>query len=212
VTGQEQIRIDVLGAMEVRAGRRLVHLGGPKQRALLAALILRHGRVVSVEELVEVLWHGSPPATAVTKVQGHVYAIRKAVAERGRTTGVSALETRDAGYLLRREPVVTDLARFEALRVAAADARDRGDRHRAAGLFGAALVMWRGPAFADVPSPAIQAAAARIDERVLTTVEDKAEADLTLGRHRQVAADLGRLVARHPDRSRLRELQMAALD
>jgi DNA-binding SARP family transcriptional activator len=212
VAGQEQFRIDVLGAMEVRVGGRLVHLGGPKQRALLAALVLRHGRVVALEELVEVLWDGSPPATAITKVQGHVYAIRKAVAERGRTHGVSAVETRPPGYLLRREPVATDLARFEGLRVAAAAARDQGDRHRAAGLYGAALALWRGPAFADVPSAAIRTAAARVDEWVLTTVEDKAEADLALGRHRQVAADIGRLIARHPDRHRLRQLQLAALD
>jgi DNA-binding SARP family transcriptional activator len=212
VAGQEQLKIDVLGAMEVRAGGRLVQLGGPKQRALLAALVLRHGRVVTVEELVEVLWDGSPPATAVTKVQGHVYAIRKAVAERGRTHGLGALETRPPGYLLRREPVTTDLARFEGLRMAAGAARDQGDRHRAAGLFGAALALWRGPAFADIPSPAIRAAAARIDEHVLTTVEDKAQVDLMLGRHEQVAADLSRLVARHPHRSRLRQLQLAALD
>jgi DNA-binding SARP family transcriptional activator len=208
VTVREQIKIDVLGAMEVRVGGRPAHLGGPKQRALLAVLVLRHGRIVPVEQLVDVLWGGSPPATATTKVQGHVYAIRKALAERGRTEGVSALETRPPGYLLRREPVITDLSRFDALTAAA---RDLTDRHRAGGLLTAALGLWRGPAFADVAAPPIRAAAERLHARYLAAAEDKAEIDLELGRYRQVLDELGVLIRRWPRRERLRELQLKAL-
>jgi SARP family transcriptional regulator, regulator of embCAB operon len=208
VTVREQIKIDVLGAMKVRVGGRPAHLGGPKQRALLAVLVLRHGRIVPVEQLVDVLWGGSPPATATTKVQGHVYAIRKALAERGRTEGVSALETRPPGYLLRREPVITDLSRFDALTAAA---RDLTDPHRAAGLLTAALGLWRGPAFADVATPPIRAAAQRLHARYLAAAEDKAEIDLELGRYRQVLDELGVLIRRWPRRERLRELQLKAL-
>jgi DNA-binding SARP family transcriptional activator len=211
MTVREQIKIDVLGAMEVRAGGRVVHLGGPKQRALLAVLVVRHGRVVPVDQLVDVLWGGSPPATAITKVQGHVYAIRKALAQRGRTEGVSAVETRPPGYLLRPEPVVTDLSRFEALTAAAASARNQDDRHRAAGLLTAALRLWRGPAFADVPVPGIRAVAERLDVRRLAVAEEKAEIDLAFGRHRQVVGELNGLIQRYPRRGRLRELHLKAL-
>jgi DNA-binding SARP family transcriptional activator len=197
--------------MEVRVGGRLVHLGGPKQRALLAALVLRHGRVVPMDQLLDVLWDDTPPATAVTKVQGHVWAIRKALAERGRSDGISAVETRPPGYLLRREPVGTDLTRFEALSAAAGAAREQGDRHRAAALLAAAVGLWRGRPFADVPAAAIQAASVRLDERYLTAVEAKAEVDLSLGRYPQVLDELGRLIEKYPLRDRLRELQLLAL-
>jgi DNA-binding SARP family transcriptional activator len=211
VTVREQIKIDVLGPMEVHAGGRALHLGGPKQRTLLAALVLRHGRVVAMDQLVELLWEQEPPPTAITKVQGHVCSIRKALAERGRTDGINAVETRPPGYLLRREPVSTDLTRFDALTTAAAAAREQGDRHRAAGLLSAALGLWRGPAFADVSAPAIRAVADRLAERRLATAEDKAEIDLGLGRCREVLAELGVLIRRYPLRDRLRELQVAAL-
>jgi DNA-binding SARP family transcriptional activator len=211
VTVREQIRIDVLGPMEVHAGGRTVHLGGPKQRALVAALVLRHGRVVAMDQLVDVLWERDPPPTATTKVQGHVCSVRKALAERGRTDGLNAVETRPPGYLLRREPVSTDLTRFDALTTAAAAAREQGDRHRAAGLLAVALGLWRGPAFADVPAPAIRAAADRLAERRLATAEDKAEIDLSLGRCREVLGELGVLIERYPLRDRLRELQVLAL-
>jgi DNA-binding SARP family transcriptional activator len=211
VTVREQIKIDVLGTMDVRVSGRSVHLGGPKQRALLAALVLRHGRVVAIDQLVDVLWPDGPPVTAITKVQGHVCSIRKALAERGRTDGISALETRPPGYLLRREPVGTDLTRFDALTTAAGAAREQGDRHRAAGLLGVALGLWRGPAFADVTAPAIRAVADRLAERRLATAEDKAEIDLSLGRCREVLDELGALIRRYPLRDRLRELQLVAL-
>jgi DNA-binding SARP family transcriptional activator len=211
VTARENIHIDVLGTMEVRAAGRPVPLGGPKQRAVLAALVLRHGRVVTTSELVDVLWGDEPPATAVTKVQGHVCAIRKTFAERGRGAGLSALETRPPGYLLRREPVATDLGRFDALTTAAGAAREQGDRHRAGALLAAALRLWRGPAFADVEAAPIRAAAGRLSERYLRAAEDKAEIDLGLGRCGQVLTDLGALIARNPLRDRLRELQLMAL-
>jgi DNA-binding SARP family transcriptional activator len=197
--------------MELRAGDRHIHLGGPKQRALLAALVLHHGRVVGMDQLVDVLWDERPPATAVTKVQGHVCAVRKALDQRGRTAGISALETRAPGYVLRREPVATDLTRFGALRTAAAAAREQGDRHRAAALLAAGLGLWRGRPFADVPSRMIRSAAERLAEHFLTTAEDKAEIDLSLGRHRQVLDELGVLIEQHPLRDRLRELQLRAL-
>jgi DNA-binding SARP family transcriptional activator len=211
VSVRQQIRIDVLGPMDVRVDGRTVHLGGPKQRALLAVLVLGHGRVVAMDQLIDVLWDDGPPQTAVTKVQGHVCSLRKVLAERGRSDGISALETRPPGYVLRREPVETDLTRFDALTAAAGAAREQGDRHRAAGLLGVALGLWRGPAFGGVAAPAIRAIAGRLAERRLSAAEDKAEIDLSLGRTGQVLGELGVLIERHPLRDRLRELQLVAL-
>jgi DNA-binding SARP family transcriptional activator len=211
VTVREAVKIDVLGPVEVRAGGRPVHLGGPKQRALLAALAVRHGRVVAMDQLVDVLWGAAPPPTAVTKVQGHVCSLRKVLAESGRSDGIGALETRQPGYLLRREVVSIDLTRFDALTTAAGAAREQGDRHRASGLLAMALGLWRGPAFADVSAPAIRAIADRLAERRLAAAEDKAEIDLSLGRDRQVLGELGVLIAQHPMRDRLRELHLVAL-
>jgi DNA-binding SARP family transcriptional activator len=204
------IRIEVLGPLEMAVGGRPVALGGPKRRAVLAALVLGEGRVVSVEHLVDVLWADDPPSTAVTKVQGHVSALRKALAEAGLPSPAAALTTRAPGYVLQRAEAGTDLADFDRL-AADATARAPRDPDGAARLFAAALALWRGPAFADVSVPAVRAAAARLTDRYLGVAEDAAEVELALGRHRQVLDRLGPLLEEHPFRDRLRELHMIAL-
>jgi DNA-binding SARP family transcriptional activator len=205
-----QVRVEVLGPVEATVGGRPVVLAGPKQRAVLAALLLGGGRVVSVEHLVDVLWPEDPPTTAVTKVQGHVSALRKALAEAGHPAPADVLVTRAPGYQLLREPVGTDLARFDRL-VADAAARAGRDPQGAVRLLGDGLALWRGPAFADVAAPSIRAAADRITDRYLAAVEDKAELELALRRHREVLDGLGPLLEEHPFRDRMRELHMLAL-
>jgi DNA-binding SARP family transcriptional activator len=203
-----QLRVNVLGTMEVRLDGRELPLAGQRQRALLAALAIDHGRVVSVDRLVDVLWDSNPPATARVKVQGHVSAVRRMISQR---TADGPLRTRSPGYLLSTEDVELDAAEFTRL-VGQGEAAARSSQPaQAAELLGAALGLWRGPAFADVRSMAVRAAAAAIEERRLLAVEAKADADLAVGRCEVVAAELPECLATHPLRERLRGLLMRAL-
>jgi DNA-binding SARP family transcriptional activator len=175
------VHIKVLGPIEVTEEGREIRLAGQRQRALLAALVLDLGRTVPVSRLVDVLWGGSPPPTARAKVQAHVSAIRQAIGHPGRTADEPLL-TCPPGYVLGPQGVDLDLVRFEELTTRAYVASGSGDPAVASGHFAAALGLWRGPAFADVASPLIRAAAAVLEERRLLAVEAKAAADLALGR------------------------------
>ncbi len=183
----------------------MIRLAGQRQRALLAALALDQDRVVSVARLVDVMWGFDPPATARGKVHSHVSTLRHALG----TAGV--IETRPPGYVLSGRGADVDLADFEALRTQAAAAGDAGEWAVASRRYATALALWRGPACADVTSPAIRTVAAALEERRLFAVEAKAEADLALGRCESVAADLATPLAQHPLRERLRALAMQAL-
>ena len=199
------MHIEVLGPLEVTEPGRVIRLAGQRQRALLAALALDRSRVVSVTRLIDVLWGFDPPATARAKVQAHVSALRQALG----TAGV--IETRPPGYALSEHGSDVDLAEFETLRTLAAADGDAGEWALASQRYAAALALWRGPACADVTSPAIRTAAAALEERRLFAVEAKAAADLALGRCEAVAADLATPLAMHPLRERLRALAMQAL-
>jgi DNA-binding SARP family transcriptional activator len=204
------VRIEVLGPIKVTADGRAVQLAGQRQRALVAALTLELGNVVSVERLVDTLWDTDPPATARVKVQAHVCALRQAI---GQDIGAAdgPLVTRPPGYVLSRERVGLDLAEFDVLTAEAKQASESREPRVASELFGAALAMWRGPAFADVRSPLIRSAAASLEDRRLLACEAKAEADLALGRSDRVAAELPQWLAAHPFRERMRGMLMLAL-
>ena len=120
----------ILGPLEVLDGDRPVRLGGPKQRAALAILLLNANRVVSVERLADDLYGGAPPVTAVTQVQRQVSDLRKLL-------GAAAIETRSPGYVLHVEPGRLDLDRFERWTSEAGQALERGDAQAASDLFGA---------------------------------------------------------------------------
>ena len=165
----------VLGPLEVEADSGPVVLGGPKERLLLALLLARPNRVVSVEALIQGLWGGHPPKSAGKTLQAHVVRLRRAL-EPGRARGAAGelLVTRQPGYLLRVAPGALDAARFEELTEAARRA------------------LADGAAEAD-----------RLADLRLVAVEDRIEADLRLGRHRELVAELERLVRDHPLRERL---------
>ena len=129
----------VLGPLEVAEGGVRVELGAPKQRALLAVLLLHANEVVSRERLVDELWGEAPPARAPKLVQHYVSGLRKVL-----PTGV--LLTRAPGYLLRVEPGQLDLIEFERLLEEAKRAAAEGEVARGADLYRHALSLWRGPA------------------------------------------------------------------
>lgn len=203
------MRVRVLGPVETELDGRLIRLAGQRQRALLAALALDHGRVVPVDRLVDALWDTNPPTRARAKIHAHVSALRQAFGQQARQS-CGPLVTAAPGYILSRQDVELDLTEFESLTITARRAGGSGQPDTASQSFGSALALWRGPAFADVSSPLIRAAAAALEERRLLTVESKAEADLTLGRPDTVVAELSAGLVTHPCRERLRGLLMLA--
>lgn len=133
----------ILGPVEVVEQQRPVVLGGPKQRALLAILLLRRGEAVSSDRLIDQLWGESPPASAVKTLQGYVSHLRKAL-------GNEALLTRGGGYVLAAAPGQVDAEQFEAMVADGRRALADGDAAGARELLGSALALWRGEALADL--------------------------------------------------------------
>jgi DNA-binding SARP family transcriptional activator len=191
----------ILGPLEAVADGRPLELGGAKQRALLALLLLEGGRVVSTDRLLAALWDGSPPATATASLQNFVSQLRKAL-------GPDAIETRPPGYRVRLESADLDLARVRRL---VDDAR-ASEPPRRARLLAEALAEWRGEALAELAYASYgEVEVARLEELRLTLVEEHAEAQLAVGRHAELVADLEKLVAEHPLRERLRGQLLLAL-
>jgi len=203
----------ILGPIEIRADGRPVPLEGPKQRALLAILLLRRGHVVPVERLIDDLWGGLPPSAAHNLLWVHVARLRK-VLEPGRAKGApsSLLVTQVHGYRLDIEPNDLDLERFERLVAEGREALARGAAEEAGLLLRQALDLWRGPPLADLAAePFARGHVVRLEERRLSTLEDRIRADLAAGRHDDLAGELEALIAAHPLRERLRGQLMLAL-
>jgi YVTN family beta-propeller protein len=202
----------ILGPLEVITNGQPLALGGSKQRAALAVLLLHANETVSVDRLIDALWGERAPAGAVQSVRVHISRLRKALDHGGDAgNGQSVLVTTSGGYQLNVEADSVDLARFERL-YAAGQRALRADPERASELLSEALALWRGPALADLAfEPFAQAEAARLDELRVAALEDRLEADLELGRHAAVASEVEALITQHPLRERLRRLQMLAL-
>jgi YVTN family beta-propeller protein len=203
----------ILGPLEVCSEGRELSLGGAKQRALLAVLLLHANEVVSVDRLVDELWGDRPPATASKVVQVYVSQLRKALrGRRGRDEEERVLVTRPPGYMLRVEPGQLDVDRFEELVDQARQELAAGSARRAAHMLLEALALWRGPALADFALDAFaQSEIARLEEARISAVEERIEADLALGRHSELVGELESLVTAHPFRERLRGQLMLAL-
>src|SRR6266508_731978 len=175
------LEFHVLGPLEVVGEGGALRLGGPRQRATLAILLLQGNRVVPVERLADELYAGRPPVPAVTQVQRQISDLRRALA------AADAIETRPPGYVLHLGDDDFDLARFERLTAMAERARAREDVEAAAGLLREALDLWRGPPLADLAYESFaRAAVERLEELRLAALEARIDADLVLGRHAAV--------------------------
>ena len=192
----------ILGPLEVADGDVVVPLAGAKQLALLAILLLSANEVVSSDRLIDELWGEQSPESGRTALQVRVSQLRKALG------GGAVILTRAPGYVLRLEREQLDLHRFEDL-VGEADAAEPAV---AAGRLREALALWRGPALADLAYESFaRAAIGRLEELRLAALEKRIEADLALGRHAELVAEVEALVAEHPLRERLRAQLMLAL-
>jgi DNA-binding SARP family transcriptional activator len=195
----------ILGPLEVIQDGEPVPLGGPKQRATLAILLLDANRVVSVERLADDLYSGAAPVTAVTQVQRQISELRKLL-------GTDAIETRAPGYAIRLAPEQLDLRRFEHLAEKATRALAQGETSAAAGLYSDALDLWRGPPLADLThEPFAQIAIERLGEIRLAALEGRIDAELALGAQVRLVAELEALVTEQPLRERFRAQLMLAL-
>jgi DNA-binding SARP family transcriptional activator/class 3 adenylate cyclase len=191
----------ILGPLEVRDGDGVTMLPRRRERALLAALLLRPGEVVSTDRLADAIWGETPPRTAVGSLQNAVSELRKAL-------GHDVVITRSPGYALVIDPETIDAVRFER---AVTDAARMEPAERAESL-SAALALWRGPALADLADEPFAAhEASRLDELRLAATEERIAADLELGRGADLVAELEAHVAASPLRERLRGLLMLAL-
>ncbi|MFI0717932.1 AfsR/SARP family transcriptional regulator [Streptomyces sp. NPDC021224] len=179
-------------------------LGGPRRRALLAVLLLDAGRLVGTERLTDALYGEEPPAGAANALQSQVSRLRQVLPV--------PVEGHPAGYRLAIDPGQVDAHRFQQLAAQGRDALLAGQPSLAAEVLREALALWRGPALADVgDAPFAAAQVVRLEELRGGAVEDRVEADLALGRHRSLVAELGAEVAAHPLRERLRGQLMRAL-
>src|SRR5829696_4828205 len=197
----------ILGPLEVLDEGREVALGGSKQRALLAVLVLHVNETLSTDRLIEELWGEHPPATAAKTVQVHVSRLRKALARGG-----DLIATREHGYRLELDPDRLDAHRFERL---LAQARDElaAERPRTAALaLDEGLSLWRGEPLADLAyEPFAQREVARLADLRAAALELQIDAQLALGGHTEVIGQLEALIAEHPFRERLHAQLMLAL-
>ena len=191
----------ILGSLEVVGEDGRIPLGGRKQRSLLGALVIRAGRVVSTDRLLDELWGEQPPKTATTSLQNMVSQLRKLL-------GPEVLMTRPPGYVLQVEPDQVDAVRFERL-VAEARGLPAGERSK---RIAEALALWRGPPLADLEFELFaEGEVCRLEELRLDALEERIEADLEAGLGTELVPELEALVDRHRLRERLRRQLMVGL-
>ena len=195
----------VLGPLQVVAGSGPVELASGRQVALLACLLIAGDEVVSRDRLIDALWGERPPPSATNSLQVHVHALR-------RRLGPERIAREGPGYRLCLEAQELDRVRFELLTARGRAELGDGQAGAAAATLREALELWRGPAYEDVRYEAFaQAEVARLEELRLAALEDRVEADLALGRHRELGPELEALVSEHRGRERLVAQLMLAL-
>jgi SARP family transcriptional regulator, regulator of embCAB operon len=210
------VRIQVLGPLnaEVNGGSIVPTAGKPRQ--ILSLLALYPGRMMPVPTLMEEIWETQPPLSALTTLQTYILQLRRRL---GTAMGPGApgaakevLVTRHGGYLLQIPEDSVDVHHYERLIREGQSAFEKGDSEVSAARFRSALDLWRGPALVDVRvGPILDIEVMRLEESRLVTVERRIDADLRLGRHAEIIAELTELTARHPQHEGLHCQVMLAL-
>jgi DNA-binding SARP family transcriptional activator len=199
----EDVQFRILGPIEAYNGGRALALGGRKQRALLAILLLHANEVLSADRLVDDLWAGDAPESGVAALQVRISQLRKSLESAG-----GRLLTQAPGYVLRLEAGELDLERFERLLAEADDA----DPAQVLERLVEALALWRGPPLADFAyEPFAQASIGRLDDLRLLAIEKRIDAELALGRQAELVGELQALVHENPLRERARAQLILAL-
>jgi DNA-binding SARP family transcriptional activator len=202
------VAFGLLGPLLVNDGTGTpIQVSAPKQRVILAALLLSVNTTVSAEQLADALWGASPPPTAAAAIRTYVTRLRHALGLAG-----ARLVTRPTGYAIEvHHPGELDLAELERLRVEARQAAEAGQWSRAASVGGKALSLWRGSPLEDIPSPTLHAVnAGRLTELRLELMTARIDAERELGRDHHLVPELRRLADEHPLREHIQAQLMHA--
>ena len=203
------LRFGVLGPLEVTCDGRRLRLGGERQRALLALLLLHANELVATEQLVDQLFGGEASDGAINSLYVAVSRLRRLLGAGG---GGEVLATRPGGYLLVTQPGALDVERFEALLAEARQLQRDGQPDSATARLREAIAMWRGPPFADVASlEFLQPEIRRLEELRLSALIERIDADLAAGRDAELIGEIEMLVQSDPLQERLRGQLMIAL-
>jgi DNA-binding SARP family transcriptional activator len=203
-----EIDFCLLGPLAVRQGGAAVRIQAAKQRVVLAALLLHAGQVVALDELAELVWGSGPPVSARITLQNYARRLRLALGDTTR----SCIATMPEGYQINVADGELDVNRFVALQREARHAAHQGAWDEASAQLSRALALWRGEPLADIPSDVLRLREQpRLVEMHSEAQEDRVDADLHLGRHRDVIAQLRELAAAYPLRERRHEMLMLAL-
>ncbi|WP_303392135.1 AfsR/SARP family transcriptional regulator [Kitasatospora sp. NA04385] len=183
-------------------------MSAPRQRVVMAALLLNANRVISVDRIAEYVWDGAPPPSAAATVRTYVMRLRQSLGE----IASARILTRAPGYLLELAEHESDLGQFTAHRRRAAELAERGDLEGSSAELAGALALWREEPLADIPSQTLRDVEGRyLQELRLQTMELRFDAELALLRHAEVVPQLVRLVRKHPLREALVGKLMLAL-
>jgi DNA-binding SARP family transcriptional activator len=206
--GEEGVDFGLLGPLLVRDGSTQVPVSARRQRVLLATLLLSPDRVVSLETLAETLWDGRPPAGARGALHSAVQRLRSTLGP----AGSGLVHTKPPGYLITVGEGDLDVRTFGALVAQGQAAAAAGRWEQAAGLLRDALELWRGEPLADVPSALLRSREVpRLEDQRLQALALRIDADLRLGRHRELVPELRQLVAAHPLRENFHAQLMLGL-
>jgi DNA-binding SARP family transcriptional activator len=203
------VRFGVLGPLRVHAGGGEVLITAPRERVLLAMLLLRAGEPVPAERLVEAVWGDTPPRTAYNGIQACVSRLRRRFAGAGFPARIIGRDP--AGYRALVDPDQVDLHRFRALTGRARDAVASGRRMETRDRYREAAELWRGPALAGVDSELVRREAATLEDERVRALEERVEVELALGRGGELAGELTDLLPAHPYREGLHAALMRAL-
>ncbi len=209
---RSHVEFRVLGPVEAARDGRTLSLGGTRQRALLAVLLIDANQVVSTSRLIEEVFAAEHSATTVNRLQVGISRLRAALDGGAGSPEDSVLVSRPGGYALMVAPDQLDYLVFEQLSEEGRDALLRGDAETASTLLRRALSLWRGEAFCDLTLEEVaQREVLRLDGLRLATLMDRLDADLALGADAELVPELEALIARHPSQERLLGQLMLAL-
>lgn len=210
--GERSLRFELLGSLRAFRNGEEVALGWPRQQAVLAALLIRAGQVVSRDELVDAVWGMDPPATAANVVHAYVAKLRKILEpDRVHRAPAQVLTSSGRGYVLHVAPGQLDLKIAEQHLLAARRARESNEPSECVTALDAALALWHGLPLTGVPGPFAEIQRARLTEMRMAALEDRAEVLLDSGSRAGLIGELATLAAEHPLRERLAGLLMLAL-
>ena len=206
-TGVEHLEFRVLGPLEARIADSTLALGSTKQRGVLGALLLRAGEVVSIDHLIDEVWEGNPPPSAIPSLEAHVSRLRHTL-----RPYETSIQRRGRGYVLELAGASLDSQVFERFLDEMQEAAATGEHERVVDLATSALALWRGAPLTDLQLEGdTRIEAERLGELRLNALELRFDAELQLGRHEAVASELRRLVEEHPYRERFAFQLMVAL-